>query len=43
MTFGSLDEPPILPQAMFRRRLAGYSEMGYRIEMPQHDAFGLLS
>lgn len=32
--FDYLDENHPITQAMFRRRLAGYGEMGYRIEMP---------
>jgi len=32
--FDYLDENNPITQAMFRRRLAGYGEMGYRIEMP---------
>ncbi len=33
--FDYLDENHAITKAMFRRRLAGYMELGYRIEMPQ--------
>lgn len=35
MIFDYLDENHAITNAMFRRRLAGYKELGYRIEMPQ--------
>lgn len=35
LIFDYLDENHALTNAMFRRRLAGYKELGYRIEMPQ--------
>lgn len=35
LIFDYLDENHAITNAMFRRRLAGYKELGYRIEMPQ--------
>jgi superfamily II DNA or RNA helicase len=35
LIFDYLDENHALTNAMFRRRLAGYKELGYRVEMPQ--------
>lgn len=35
LIFDYLDGNHALTNAMFRRRLAGYTELGYRIEMPQ--------
>ena len=34
MIFDYLDENHAITNAMFRRRLAGYKELGYRIELP---------
>jgi superfamily II DNA or RNA helicase len=33
-----LDENSPLTRAMFRRRLVGYRQMGYRVEFPADDA-----
>ena len=38
MIFDYLDENHAITNAMFRRRLAGYKELGYRVEMPQSGA-----
>ncbi len=38
LIFDYLDENHALTNAMFRRRLAGYKELGYQIEMPQDAA-----
>lgn len=35
LIFDYLDENQAITNAMFRRRLAGYKELGYGIEMPQ--------
>ncbi len=35
MIFDYFDENHAITNAMFRRRLAGYKELGYRVEMPQ--------
>jgi superfamily II DNA or RNA helicase len=35
LIFDYLDESHAITQAMFRRRLAGYKELGYVVEMPQ--------
>jgi len=35
LIFDYLDENQAITKAMFRRRLAGYKELGYLIEMPQ--------
>ena len=35
LIFDYLDENQAITNAMFRRRLAGYKELGYHIEMPQ--------
>jgi len=35
LIFDYLDENHALMHAMFRRRLAGYKELGYRVQMPQ--------
>ena len=37
MIFDYLDENHAITNAMFRRRLAGYKELGYRIEMGPPD------
>lgn len=36
--FDYLDEDHAITNAMFRRRSAGYKELGYRIEMPSAEA-----
>jgi len=36
--FDYLDHSHAITQAMFRRRLAGYNELGYSVEMPQTGA-----
>ncbi len=38
MIFDYLDENHAITNAMFRRRLAGYRELGYRVEMAQNGA-----
>ncbi|MDP3068812.1 MAG: helicase-related protein [Opitutaceae bacterium] len=38
MIFDYLDHNHAITSAMFRRRLAGYSELGYVVEMPQSEA-----
>jgi superfamily II DNA or RNA helicase len=38
MIFDYLDDNHAITQAMFRRRLAGYRELGYVVEMPQGEA-----
>jgi hypothetical protein len=35
MIFDYLDDNHAITHAMFRRRLAGYKELGYAIEMPE--------
>ena len=35
MIFDYLDDNHAITHAMFRRRMAGYNELGYRIELPQ--------
>ena len=35
MIFDYLDDNHAITSAMFRRRMAGYNELGYRIELPQ--------
>jgi superfamily II DNA or RNA helicase len=35
LIFDYLDENQAITNAMFRRRLAGYKELGYSVEMPQ--------
>lgn len=35
MIFDYLDDNHAITQAMFRRRVAGYEELGYRMELPQ--------
>ena len=40
LIFDYLDENHALTNAMFRRRLVGYKEMGYQVEMPQDAAPG---
>ena len=36
--FDYLDENHAITNAMFRRRLAGYKELGYSVEMPKDDS-----
>jgi len=36
MIFDYLDDNHAITQAMFRRRVAGYKELGYAVEMPQN-------
>lgn len=43
LIFDYLDENHAVTNAMFRRRLTGYGEMGYRIERPQDGAPGLFA
>jgi len=38
LIFDYLDHNHAITSAMFRRRLAGYKELGYAVEMPQSDA-----
>jgi superfamily II DNA or RNA helicase len=38
LIFDYLDDNHAITSAMFRRRLAGYNELGYRIELPQTGA-----
>jgi superfamily II DNA or RNA helicase len=38
LIFDHLDGKHALTNAMFRRRLAGYKELGYQVEMPQDAA-----
>lgn len=38
LIFDYLDTNHPITQAMFRRRLAGYRDLGYRVEMPEDDA-----
>ena len=38
MIFDYLDDNHAITHAMFRRRMAGYNELGYRIELPQTGA-----
>jgi superfamily II DNA or RNA helicase len=38
LIFDYLDENHAVTHAMFRRRLAGYKELGYRIELPPSGA-----
>jgi superfamily II DNA or RNA helicase len=38
MIFDYLDHDHAIMSAMFRRRLAGYKELGYAVEMPQSEA-----
>ena len=38
MIFDYLDHNHAITSAMFRRRLAGYKELGYTVEMPQSAA-----
>jgi superfamily II DNA or RNA helicase len=38
LIFDYLDENHAITNAMFRRRLAGYKELGYQIELPQNGA-----
>ncbi len=38
MIFDYLDDNHAITHAMFRRRLAGYEDLGYRIEFPQNGA-----
>lgn len=40
--FDYLDENHAITNAMFRRRLAGYKELGYQIEMPSPEAVATL-
>ncbi len=40
LVFDYLDENHAVTQAMFRRRVVGYKELGYRIEFPQDGASG---
>jgi superfamily II DNA or RNA helicase len=42
LIFDYLDDNLPLAQAMFRRRQAGYKELGYRIELPPTDAGSIL-
>ena len=38
MIFDYLDDNHAITRAMFRRRLAGYRELGYVVEMPVGEA-----